>query len=264
MYAEQRGIPALAVTFVSDSRLATAARMKLSWTYEDPGFGPGTISYLGSIVSLLAVALLLGRMVGTLDDDAVEATLDAIRTAGDAVQTAVDDGWAAAESLAAAIDERRPLVIIGGGPNYATALFGMAKFIESARHNAVGQELEEWAHEQYFCTGPGTVTIAIAPAGRGVDRAREQLRAVRDVAGTGAVICTADDVESAGIADYVLPIGAVGDELLSPLVTAVPLEMVALAFARRLGRTMLGFDDENRREVNFRQIFDSAIPGAVR
>ena len=29
----------------------------------------------------------------------------------------------------------------------------------------------------------------------------------------------------------------------------------------RLGRTMLGFDDLNRREVNFRQIFDSAIPG---
>ncbi len=264
MYAEQRGIPALAVTYVPDSRLATAARMKLSWTYDDPGFGPGTISYLGSIVSLLAVALSLGRTVGTLDDSAVAATLDRIRTAGDAVQTAVDDGWSAADSLAAVIDERRPLVIIGGGPNYATALFGMAKFIESARHNAVGQELEEWAHEQYFCTGPGTVTIAIAPAGRSVDRAREQLRAVRDVAGTAAVICTADDVESAGIADYVLPIGAVGDELLSPLVTAVPLEMAALAFARRLGRTMLGFDDDNRRQVNFRQIFDSSIPGAMR
>jgi hypothetical protein len=40
----------------------------------------------------------------------------------------------------------------------------------------------------------------------------------------------------------------------------VPLELAALEFARHLGRTMLGFDDENRRMVNFRQIFDSVIP----
>ena len=52
------------------------------------------------------------------------------------------------------------------------------------------------------------------------------------------------------------------DELLSPIVTAVPLELLALGYAQRLGRTMLGFDDLNRREVNFRQIFASTIPGA--
>jgi hypothetical protein len=43
----------------------------------------------------------------------------------------------------------------------------------------------------------------------------------------------------------------------------VPLELVALAYARRLGRTMLGFDDLHRREVNWRQIFGSSIPGAA-
>ena len=42
--------------------------------------------------------------------------------------------------------------------------------------------------------------------------------------------------------------------------TPVPLEFVALAFAQRLGRTMLGFDDDRRRAVNFRQIFGSTDP----
>jgi hypothetical protein len=45
-------------------------------------------------------------------------------------------------------------------------------------------------------------------------------------------------------------------------VTAVPLELLALAYARRQGATMLGFDDTNRRDVNWRQIFGSAIPGS--
>jgi hypothetical protein len=35
----------------------------------------------------------------------------------------------------------------------------------------------------------------------------------------------------------------------------VPLELFAYHFASSKGLTMLGFDDEHRRQVNFRQIF---------
>ncbi len=136
----------------------------------------------------------------------------------------------------------------------------MAKFIETSAYPAVGQELEEWAHEQYFCTRAGTSTFVITPAGASVDRAREQLQAVRDMDGQGIAICAADDTETSDLADAVLPVQLPADELLSPLVTPLPLELVALAFAQRLGRTMLGFDDDRRRAVNFRQIFGSTDP----
>jgi glucosamine 6-phosphate synthetase-like amidotransferase/phosphosugar isomerase protein len=75
--------------------------------------------------------------------------------------------------------------------------------------------------------------------------------------GYAVAICAADDTETAGLADVVLPIAAPADELLSPIVAAIPLELVALGFAQRLGRTMLGFDDDRRRAINFRQIFGS-------
>jgi glucosamine 6-phosphate synthetase-like amidotransferase/phosphosugar isomerase protein len=78
--------------------------------------------------------------------------------------------------------------------------------------------------------------------------------------GQGIAICAADDAETAKLADAVLPVQLPNDELLSPLVTPLPLELVALAFAQRLGRTMLGFDDDRRRAVNFRQIFGSTDP----
>ncbi|MFN2484598.1 MAG: SIS domain-containing protein [Candidatus Limnocylindria bacterium] len=260
VFASRRGIPSLALTYDPESRLAASASMKLSWTYEDVGFGPGTLSYLGSLVALYAVALRLGRLSGRLDEDAVATTLDEIAATGDRIESTIADASATATSLAQQISPTGLLTILGGGPNYGTALFGMAKFIESARHPAVGQELEEWAHEQYFCTGAGTHTMVIAPPGLSVDRAREQLAAVRDVGGAAVALCAPDDGTTAALADVVLRVHAPEDELLSPLVTPVPLERAALEFARHLGRVMLGFDDENRRTVNFRQIFDSAIP----
>jgi hypothetical protein len=73
--------------------------------------------------------------------------------------------------------------------------------------------------------------------------------------GQGIAICAAGDRETSELADSILPVVLPDDELLSPLVTPLPLELVALAFARKLGRTMLGFDDARRRAVNSRQIF---------
>ena len=258
--AGERGVPALGLTYNPASPLADAARMLLAWTYQDVGFGPGTLSYLASLVGLYAVAVRLGQLTGRLDDRQTASILEAIAASGDDVAATIDANTQPSSEVASTLTSDGLVCIIGGGPNYATALFGMAKFIETAAYPAVGQELEEWAHEQYFCTRSGTTTFVLAPSGASVDRAREQLQAVRDMQGRGIAICPLQDTETADLTDAVLPVQLPSDELLSPLVTPLPLELVALAFAQRLGRTMLGFDDDRRRAVNFRQIFGSTDP----
>ena len=263
LFAGRRGVRSIACTYFPDSPLARTATGTLAYRYEDVGFGPGTLSYLASLVALYALAIRIGVAAGHLGEAERDAHLDAITGCADAVEWTIAAARPAAEALAGRIEPADVLTIIGGGPSHGTAMFGMAKFIESARHNAVGQELEEWAHEQYFLTGPGSHTIVVAPVGASVDRAREQLRAVREVDGNAVAICDPDDGATCAVADVVLPARTTADELLSPIVTAVPLELLALAYARRQGRTMLGFDDEHRRDVNWRQIFDSAIPEAA-
>src|SRR6266542_665216 len=257
--AAERGIASLGLTYNPGSPLANAARMLLAWTYQDVGFGPGTLSYLASLVGLYAVAVRLGQLSRRLNDPQAAGILEAIAASGDDVAATIEANTQPSSEVASTLTTDGLVCIVGGGPNYATALFGMAKFIEAAAYPAVGQELEEWAHEQYFCTRQGTSTLVIAPPGKGVDRAREQLQAVRDMDGYGVAVCDSSDEETAALADAVLPVRG-GDELLSPLVTAVPLELLALHFAQRLGRTMLGFDDDRRRAVNFRQIFGSTDP----
>src|SRR5207245_11150426 len=118
----------------------------------------------------------------------------------------------------------------------------------------------EIVHYQIFCPRTGTATFVVVPSGASLDSAWEQLHAVRDVFVSAFAICDPADTETTSLADVVLPIQLPSDELLSPLVAPVPLELVALRFAQRLGRTMLGFDDDRRRAINFRQIFGSPDP----
>ncbi len=72
---------------------------------------------------------------------------------------------------------REPVVyVLGAGPSFAAALFGCAKLYEQPQFEGVPQELEEWAHLQYFMVVEGTPVVFIAPPGLSRD---PQLRTVR-------------------------------------------------------------------------------------
>jgi len=260
IFARRRGLFPIAITFSADSRLAENASAALLFGYDDLGFGPGTISYMASLIGCYAVALRAAELSGRLDAAGVQRAVGQIAAQGETIRQSIAASEGTSALLGQQTDVNVPITIIGGGPNYGTALFGMAKFIEAARVGAFGQELEEWAHEQYFTTNPGTLTLVMAPPGAATDRAREQLRAVRDVGGKSVVICAPEDAETAALADVVLPVPA-ADELLSPISYCIPLELFAYYYASTKGLTMLGFNDANRMQVNFRQIFGSDIPG---
>jgi glucosamine--fructose-6-phosphate aminotransferase (isomerizing) len=260
VFGRKQDLYPIAITFNSDSPLAEASSITLPYRYTDVGFGPGTLSYLASLVSLYTIALRAGELSGKLDSTAIESWLSAIRQQSHVISATIAACEEPTAELGQKSEVQTPIHIIGAGPNYGTALFGMAKLIEAARISAVGQELEEWAHEQYFCTDRGTVTIVIAPPGASISRAREQLRAVRDMHGTAVAICSPDDVETLRLADYVFPVSGSMDEALTPISYCVPLELFAYHFASCKGLTMLGFDDSSRMEVNFRQIFGSEMP----
>ncbi|TMD90897.1 MAG: SIS domain-containing protein [Chloroflexi bacterium] len=264
MFARRRGIVPIALTYDRKSLLAQNSEVTLDFGYEDVGFGPGTLSYMASLTGLYAVAVRAAELANTLTHQAADRQVAAIAAEADAVDATLESSRPVATQLGESVPAGAPVHIIGGGPNYGTALFGMAKFIEAAAVPAVGQELEEWAHEQYFCTRPGTYTVVIAPPGAATDRAREQLRAVRDVGGTAIAICASDDSETSTLADHVLPVAGSSDEAVSPIAYCAPLELFAYHFAVNKGATMLGFDDANRMEVNFRQIFGSHIPAENR
>lgn len=259
-FARQKGLRTLGITYKPDSRLAQAADQIVQYDYRDVGFGPGTMSYLASLLALYTIGIRVGFLAGRLDESGVQAELDRIVSLAPALRSTIKAVEAPTFQIGSTLGSEDELFFVGGGPNYGTAHFAMAKMIESAQLNCVAQELEEWAHEQYFCCNPGTYTVVFAPNGASVDRAREQLQAIRDVGGTAIAVCNEDDTETAALADTVLPVSGGPDEMLSPILYCAPAELLAYHFAVKEQKVMLGFNDQNRKEVNFRQIFESSIP----
>jgi len=151
----------------------------------------------------------------------------------------------------------RKVVILGGGPNYATAYFGMAKFFEALRQPSHCTELEEWAHEHYFITDQATDTFIILPAGEGRERGLEQARAARDVGSRVFIVGPKDDQAASAAADVYFPMPRGIRESLTPFVYKVPFEYLTCQIAIHRNVRFLGFDDPNRQKVNYRQIFDS-------
>ncbi len=92
-----------------------------------------------------------------------------------------------------------------------------------------------------------------------MDRARELIWAANEMGSTTVAICDARDSETAMIANVAVPVYGGTDEALTPLTYCLPGELFAFFYAVAHNLTMLGFDDQHLKAVNFQQIFNSKI-----
>ncbi len=265
--ARDRGAWTFAVTVSADNNLARAAEtlIKVNATpnikIQADGsrvVTPGTITYTGSMLGLYAAAIAFGERVGRLDAARSAALVAEIRAVADAMAAADAPTAARAAAVAASFGRDRQTVILGGGPNYATAHFGVAKWFESLTRAAHVSQLEEWAHEQYFMTDETVDTIIILPPGAGHNRGLEQAQAARDMGSRVVIIGAEDDAAAEAAADIYFPMPAGIPEYLTPFVYKLPFEYLSCRIAHEQGIPFLGFHDSRRQEVNFRQIFHSS------
>jgi glucosamine 6-phosphate synthetase-like amidotransferase/phosphosugar isomerase protein len=223
---------------------------------------PGTLTYTASMLGLFTAAIAIGERLGTLNKAKFVALAAQLHEVADAMAAADASTAELARELAPSITADRDTVILGGGPNYATAYFGMAKWFEGLTRSAHVSQLEEWAHEHYFMTRDGIDTFIVLPPGAGHGRGLEQARAAREMGARVIIIGEAGDAEAEGAADVYFPMPKGIPEYLTPFVYKLPFEYVACHAASVQNVAFLNFDNPRRLEVNFRQIFNSAEAGA--
>lgn len=223
---------------------------------------PGTLTYTASMLGLFTAAIAIGERIGALDSARSAELVAAIHRTAEAMQTADVGSAAIARELAPTITADRDTVVLGGGPNYATAYFAMAKWFEALTRSCHASELEEWAHEQYFMTREDVDTFVILPPGAGRDRGLEQARAARDMGSRVIIVGEAGDAAAEAASDVYFPMPPGVPEYLTPFVYKLPFEYLACETAKAQNVAFLNFDNPKRLEVNFRQIFNSAQAGA--
>ncbi|HEV8534586.1 MAG TPA: SIS domain-containing protein [Candidatus Limnocylindria bacterium] len=224
--------------------------------------GEGTFkigNYVASIVSLYVVALDLGVSTGRLDPGGHATLVNEVRRAGTVISRTIQACADPADRVAKALRSTDGYHILGGGPSYATALFMAAKMFELPQRHGVPVELEEWAHEQFFITRPGTQVIFIVPPGASRDRAHELIRGAKAMGAHVTSICDSEDLETQAISDTTCPIVGALPEEFSPLTYCVPGQLLATSLSRALGNPAFKFISNKQYETNVRLVAGSQI-----
>ncbi len=227
--ARKRGMCTLAVTSASHTPIAQAAEHIATTRVPDlptpDGVQvPGARSYIASMLMLYALALAIAEARGH-HTSAWHATLAAAAEATEATLTQCD---APARALAEQTRHAPVMVFCGSGPNYATALFGAAKVLEACGDHTVGQDVEEWAHLQYFAHTDATPTFLISAYERDASRAQEVKIAMQTI---GCRVIEVSPQPDAALRTAPYP------EVFAPLVMGIPLMLFAAYRAEVKGET---------------------------
>jgi glutamine---fructose-6-phosphate transaminase (isomerizing) len=199
-----------------------------------------TISYIGALAVLAALAASLGRRrTGgiTLEPDVLAARVPAALR--DALKReSLIGAWARAQC------GRRRIWIVGGGPGAITAAEVALKIKEASYLQAEGMAIETMLHGPFQCAEPDDLFVLIAPAGRAQPRIEQFAAMITEI---GAAWLAVSD----GTAETP-PHGLVGrcdvpalPEPLTALSCLVPLQLFAyhLALARGTNPDVFRLDD---------------------
>lgn len=230
--ARQRGALTVALTGNGESRAALAAEKALVLPVESYGRSPGVRTFALSLLGLYLLAIRLGEVAARYTQTEANNLRGELLRAADTIEATIEAVSQAAVTASEETGQATNFVFIGSGPNYATALFGAAKMVEAAGKHVIGQDIEEWAHLQYFSKEADTPTVLIAPPGESLDRAAELVETMRRLGRRTIAIVAEDDREIGPQVDHVLPVRGQIREMFSPLVYCVATELLAAAAAR--------------------------------
>jgi len=229
--ARSYGLDSIAVSGNPDSPITREAQWTLAHRLETSGQTPGVRSYTQAQLFLMLAAIHIGECREVLSQAQGVTLKQALLGTADLIKAGIDETNRLARTIAEEWRDVGQFLIIGGGPSYANALFSAAKLVEACGVNAIGQDLEEWAHIQFFLRTPRLPTILIAPPGRCFDRALELAEVIQGVSGLATVVGSHAERTLEPHAAHYFGIHGGADEALSPLLTSMPVELLACHLA---------------------------------
>jgi glutamine---fructose-6-phosphate transaminase (isomerizing) len=196
-----------------------------------------TKAFLTQLVACYLVGLHLAQVRGVKFADEVAAVVAQLRAMSGSVE-AVLETMEPVRALARSLAEARSVLFIGRHVGYPVALEGALKLKELAYMHAEGFAAGELKHGPIALIDAGTPVVCVvpSPAGRGVlhDKIVSNVQEVRARGARTIVIAEEGDDAVVPYADHLIRVPAT-PTLLSPLVTTVPLQVLACEIAATRG-----------------------------
>jgi glucosamine--fructose-6-phosphate aminotransferase (isomerizing) len=253
--ARARGLRTLVLTGHPESPLGIEpADVTMPFDFPKLGFVPGTSSYAVALIANVELAAAFAS-----DSAAAGAVCAAVDRLPDLVAASSATAWPVAEEHACAFEASSPVLVLGAGPQLATAHFTARKMFEIPQLVTLSQETEEYAHDEFSIVDGGFRVLQYAPPDRGLVRNIEIAGRLRQLGVHLAVITeVASAAAFASSADVIYPLPAVPSDVTS-ITYALPAQILGYLLGKRLGGSYYHMGEPTHALIGDAQIYESAI-----
>ncbi|HIK46478.1 MAG TPA: glutamine--fructose-6-phosphate transaminase (isomerizing) [Leptolyngbyaceae cyanobacterium M65_K2018_010] len=193
-----------------------------------------TKTFTAQVMAFYFLALELAYRRQSLTPPAIETILNQLHQLPAYIEQVLESQERYIEELAHDFNDTQDFIYLGRGINFPIALEGALKLKEISYIHAEGYPAGEMKHGPIALLDAKVPVVAIAMPGSVYDKvlSNAQEAKARDAQLIGVV--PMDDDHAADIFDRLLPVPPV-DELLSPIVAVIPLQLLAYHIAARRG-----------------------------
>ena len=227
--AKEAGAPVIGICNVVGSHLARMADGSL-FTRGGPEISvAATKTYVSQAIAATLLALYLARVRKSAPIERLREIAEGTRLLPAAIDVALnasDD----IKKIARKIRRARSVLFLGRYVNFPTALEGALKLKEISYIHAEGYAAGELKHGPIALLDARTPVVGIVTDGRVREKMLSNLSEAKAREAPVIVVANYGDEEAAAIADHIIWVPKV-DELLSPIVNVVPLQLLAYHIA---------------------------------
>ncbi len=227
--AKNAGTTILGICNVLGSHLTRIADGTL-YTRGGPEIGvAATKTYVSQVTAMTLFSLYLAKVRGTVDPQRLKEIGENTKLLPASVDVILNTS-SYIRDVARKIRKMRSCLFIGRYINFPTALEGALKLKEISYIHAEGYAAGEMKHGPIALLDTETPVIGVMTDGRVRDKILSNLMESKAREAPIIVVANHGDEEAAEVADYVFWVPKV-DELLSPIVNVIPLQLLAYHIA---------------------------------
>ncbi|MEW5830364.1 MAG: glutamine--fructose-6-phosphate transaminase (isomerizing) [Chloroflexota bacterium] len=188
-----------------------------------------TKAFTAPLVDLYMLAVLLAELRGVIDEQTRRNLVADLRFVPDLASRALNTE-PVVEKVAWALKDVRDCLYLGRGINMPIAYEGALKLKEISYIHAEGYPAGEMKHGPIALIDQDMPVVCLAPKDPWYEKMISQIQQAKARGGTVVAVATEGDELVEGMADHVIPVPE-APWMLSPVVTVIPLQMLAYHIA---------------------------------
>lgn len=223
--AKSKGATIIGVCNVVGSTIARSTHAG-TYTHAGPEIGvASTKAFTAQVTVLTLMALMIGHKRGTIPESRYRQLLGELETIPGKVEAVLKTNDQV-KYLAGIYKDVRNFLYLGRGVNFPVALEGALKLKEISYIHAEGYPAAEMKHGPIALIDDDMPVVVIATKNSVYEKILSNIQEVKARGGKLIAIVTKGDTDVQTMADYTIEIPEV-DEILSPLLAVVPLQLLA-------------------------------------